>query len=61
MATCAAPAGAPVHIYRFYAWQRGKCDGGCGFQLKPGDLVTRRGNEFRCNTCAGRWSDDPTQ
>lgn len=55
MATAAAPAGAAEFIYRFYAQQRGKCDGGCGFQLKPGDLVTRRGNEFRCKTCAERW------
>lgn len=55
MATATAPAGASEFIYRFYAQQRGKCDGGCGFQLKPGDLVTRRGNEFRCKTCAERW------
>lgn len=34
MATADAPAGAAEFIYRFYAQQRGKCNGGCGFQTQ---------------------------
>jgi hypothetical protein len=51
-----APVEVPEPIYTFYAPQREKCHGGCGIQIQPGDLVTRRGDEFRCNTCAERWN-----
>lgn len=45
----------PTPVYTFYARMPGKCNGGCGTQIQTGDLVTRRDDEFRCNTCAERW------
>lgn len=45
----------PVPVYTFASICGGTCEGGCGMEYQPGDLVAKYRDEIRCASCAERW------